>query len=93
MGSLEELGRLCDVESFLRFFDIDFEPALVKRERVRILQLFARAVDDIDRRWPRQPEEARLEMYQAALSRAYLICAPRSCGKGQWPFRVISGSH
>jgi hypothetical protein len=91
MGTLEQLGRISSTVGFLRFFGIEPDPELIERAGKRILWLFAREADEIDRRSARLSDEERLRSYQDAFRRAYAVCANAGRPGGHGLFRVIDG--
>ncbi len=88
MRSLEALGRLCRAEDYFTLLGVPYDPGVLAANRAHILRRWAQEVAQIDGRRPLPGEEARLELYAAALRRAHALFA-RSARER--PFRVIAG--
>ncbi len=69
--SLAELRELRQAEDFFAFFDLPFDPRVVRVYRLHVLKRFALEMDLIDRQHPALAEANRIALYREALSRSH----------------------
>lgn len=86
----EQFRRLVDAEDFFAFFDLPYDPQVVRVNRLHILKKFSLLMEAFDRKQAGKPiEEAeRLGGYRQALEQAYHDLA-RSSGVEQKLFKVF----
>lgn len=68
----EESRKLSDAEDYFTFFDVPFDPKVVRVNRLHILKKFGQFREVIEKEWPADasPEKKR-DAYRKALELAY----------------------
>ena len=68
---LDELSRLDEAEDFFEYFDLAFDPVLLRINRLSMLKRFRLEMQAADREAPEVDEATRRTRYREALRRAH----------------------
>jgi nitrogenase-stabilizing/protective protein len=66
-----EFIKLNDIEDFLNFFEISYDPNFVNVNRLHILKQFSLLISAVDQAFPDLSESEKLEKYKLAFEEAY----------------------
>jgi nitrogenase-stabilizing/protective protein len=68
----EESRKLVDAEDYFHFFEVPFDPKVVRVNRLHILKKFGQFREVIDKEWPVDgPPDKKRDAYRKALELAY----------------------
>lgn len=71
--NLAQFNQLVDAEEYFEFFQLSYDPEIVKVNRLHILKKFSQLVREVNANSPQASQEDKLSQYRDALVSAYEV--------------------